>query len=228
MRSAVVRRERVHWRRLGVVTMAIPVLGAAGWLVGFSSVLATEHVAVTGAAITSTDAVRTAAQVPIGLPLVRQDGEAIAARVAALRPVEKVKVSRKLPHTVVIAVTERTPRLAVRRPNTVILVDSTGVPFENVSKVPQGVVVAQINPDATPLLVEAGRVAGALPDTFARRVAHIEAGSPYSIRLVLRSGTVVTWGTAADSPLKAQIAERLLKRKPRAIDVSAPNAPAVR
>ena len=44
------------------------------------------------------------------------------------------------------------------------------------------------------------------------------------------SGVTVNWGSAADSPLKAQIVTALLKDgKPRAtIDVSSPNNPAVR
>ena len=46
---------------------------------------------------------------------------------------------------------------------------------------------------------------------------------------MLKSGIKVNWGSAADSPLKAQIVEALLKREPAAtIDVSSPHTPAAR
>ena len=61
------------------------------------------------------------------------------------------------------------------------------------------------------------------------RVRTLAANDPDRITLVLRSGVRVNWGSSADSPLKAQIVEALLKRKPSAtIDVASPHNPAVR
>jgi cell division protein FtsQ len=55
------------------------------------------------------------------------------------------------------------------------------------------------------------------------------AGNRDSITLVLESGKTVTWGSSADSELKAQVVMALLNKKPKSsIDVSSPHNPAVR
>jgi cell division protein FtsQ len=60
-------------------------------------------------------------------------------------------------------------------------------------------------------------------------VDRMTAGNRDSITLVLESGKTVTWGSSADSELKAQVVMALLKRKTESsIDVSSPHNPAVR
>ena len=77
------------------------------------------------------------------------------------------------------------------------------------------------------LLRDLGLVAAALPEIAAQQGPHLTASDPDRITLVLKSGVRVNWGNSADSPLKAQIVQALLKRKPAAaIDVSSPHTPA--
>ena len=215
-------------RRALVVVLVIALLAAAGWLVGFSSVLATERVTVSGTRLLSVDGVKKAAAVPIGLPLARQDTTAIAARVAGLAPVEVVTVARSWPNTVSIKVAERTPLVAVKTSGGYLLVDHTGVSFETVSLLPTGVVEVSIAADNAPLLADAGTLVAALPKALRDQLATISADAPDSFRVHLDSGLVITWGTADESALKGQVALLLLKQKPKAIDVSAPHSPAVR
>jgi cell division protein FtsQ len=71
-------------------------------------------------------------------------------------------------------------------------------------------------------------VADALPAKVKRRVATIQARTPDGIRLQLTDGDTVVWGSAADSPLKAEVLTALLKQPATTYDVSAPHYPAVR
>ncbi len=233
-RPSLAEQRRRHERRIRrirralIVLLVVALLAAAGWLVGFSSVLATERVTVSGTRLLTVDQVKTAAAVPIGLPLARQDTTAIARRVASLAPVDTVTVDRDWPHTVSIKVVERTPLVALKAAGGYLLVDHTGVPFETVSLLPAGVVEVGIDSGNATLLADAGTIAASMPTALADQVATMTADAPDSFRVKLDSGLVITWGSADESALKGQVALLLLKQKPKAVDVSAPHSPAVR
>ncbi len=208
--------------------LVVAVLVTAGWLVAFSSVLATREVTVTGNRILSSEDVRAAAQIPLGRPLARQDTDAIEARVAALRPVRSVQVTRSWPRTLVVTVHERAPVLAVAEPNGFVLVDAVGSAYLSVPTVPTGVVQAAVDPSNVPLLTDVGVTARALSPELAKKVRIIEASSSDGITLRLRDGDRVIWGSADDSALKAQVVGALLDRAASTYDVSAPHSPSLR
>ena len=211
-----------------VVLLVLALLATGGWLVGFSSVLAARTVRVTGSRTLSADEVRTAARVPLGVPLARQDVDAIANRVHALRVVDSVTVSRTWPTTVSIAVTERTPVLAVRQPDGFVLIDATGTWYLTVPTVPAGVLLADVDPANAPMLADLAVVASALPNGLKGKVYKFTALSRDGIKLVLKDGDVASWGDSSESKLKAEVLTGLLKRKATAYDVSAPHNPALR
>ena len=228
---AELQRRRSRRRalvRAGIVGALVLLLAAAGWLVAFSSVLAARQVTVAGQHELTVAQVRTAAAVPLGRPLARQDLDAIAARTAALPQVDAVRVVRDWPTTVAVTVVERTPLLAVLQPDGYALVDGHGVAYEKSASIPEGVLRADADPTATPLLVQLGVVAAALPEGLRGRVTRLHATSPDDISLDLRGGLVVHWGDASESPLKAQIVSALRKKAKTSIDVSAPHTPAAR
>lgn len=220
------RRHR-RWLQLLIAVLALAVLVAGGWLVAFSSVLATEQVAVSGTDVLSADEVRAAAQVPLGRPLARQDTDAIAARVAALGPVSSVRVTRRWPRTLLLTVVERTPVLAVARPSGFELVDAVGSAYLSVSSLPTGVVETTADPADPALLSTVGVVASALPPALARKVRTIGATSADGISLTLRDGDRVVWGSSDESVLKGQVLAALLAQPARTYDVSAPHNPTI-
>ena len=71
-----------------------------------------------------------AAQVPIGVPLARQDLDAIAQRTTTLPAIEAATVTRDWPSTITVTVVERRPVLAVRQPEGYVLVDKSGVAYQ--------------------------------------------------------------------------------------------------
>jgi cell division protein FtsQ len=208
--------------------LVLGVLAGAGWLVGFSPVLAVDRVEVRGAHRLAASSVRQAAAVPLGVPLARQDLAAIAGRVGSLPQVESAEVSRRWPNTIRVAVVERRPVLGVRQPEGFVLVDTRGVAFESRRSLPSGVLQADVDPSNVAVLREVGTIAAAMPTALRGRVERLRATSTSSVRVVLGDGVQVNWGTAADSALKADIVLALLKRKPSTIDVSSPHNPAIR
>lgn len=219
-------------RRLLVGLIAgilVVVLAIAGWLVLFSSVFAVERVQVAGTTELTVTQVQGAAQVPLGRPLARQDLRAIAERTTQLPQVEQARVSRHWPNTINVVVVERRPVLAVAQPSGFVMIDQTGLAYEVRSSVPKGVQQVDVTASDAPLLADVAVVSAALPGGLRAKVKRIAATSRDEITLGLDSGVVVTWGSSAESALKVQVTEALLKQKPRAtIDVSSPHNPAFR
>lgn len=214
---------------LGVLGLVVVLAATAGWLVYYSSVFAVQQVRVSGTHELSPAQIRDAAQVPLGQPLVRQDLTEFARRTAQLPGVAEVQVTRDWPGTVAIAVVERQPLLAVQQPQAYAIVDRHGVAYTERGAIPKGVLQADVNPDDVALLTEVGVVATALPAGLKAKVTRLAALDRDDITLRLDSGVVVTWGSADQSPLKAEVTAALLKRKPQSrIDVSSPHTPAIR
>ena len=226
-------RKRRSRRRKAVAFVAImlvlALLGASLWTMYFSTVLVTKRVRVVGTFDLTAAQVSLAAQVPLGVPLARQDLDAIAQRTTTLAAIEAATAIREWPSTITVTVIERRPILGVRQPEGYVLVDKFGVGYQTQQVLPPKVVLAVVNPGDKPLLTEMATVAAALPSKLRGRVDRMTASNGDSIALVLESGRTVNWGSSSDSELKAQIVTALLKREPKAsIDVSSPHSPAVR
>jgi cell division protein FtsQ len=222
------RTRRMLRTRVAVAAGVVGLLAAAVWLLTFSGAFAAQRVVVSGTETLSFDDVSAAAGVAIGDPLARQDVDAMAERVAALRAVESVQVTRDWPHAVRIAVVERRPVLAVRESGGFNLIDRFGVAYRTVGSVPGGVAVAEVNSADRPLLMQVSNVIQTLPDFLDGKVATVRAGSADSIVLVLTNGDQIIWGSAEQSDLKAKAIVALMKHKASVYDVSAPANPALR
>ena len=223
------RPRRPH-RSTVVLLVAVLLLGIGTYVAYFSPLLVVREVAVAGQRSVKADDVIAAAAVPIGTPLARQDVQGIAQRATRIPAVQAASVTRQWPSTLLVTVTERQAVFAVRQGGDFLLVDGDGVAFERVPSAPRGAVQVEADPADRALLMDVGTVAGALPPELVRKIRLLTAAGRDRMSLQLRSGVTVNWGSAADSPLKAQIVAALLKDdKPRAtIDVSSPNNPAVR
>jgi cell division protein FtsQ len=226
-------RKRRSRRRMAlafiVMMLVLALLGGSLWTMYFSTVLVTERVNVVGTFELTAAQVSLAAQVPLGVPLARQDLEAIAQRTSTLPAIETASVIRDWPSTITLAIVERRPVLGVQQPEGYVLVDKSGVAYQTRQVLPPKVVLAVVNPGDRYLLTEMATVAAALPNKLRSSVDRMTASNRDSIALVLDSGHTVSWGNSSDSELKAQIVIALLKREPRSsINVSSPHNPAVR
>lgn len=228
------RRRRQRWlgRVVPLVVLALVLLLAAGavWAVTASPLFALRHVEVVGAEHVSADAVRAAAEAPLGTPLPRLATAPITERAA--RPVEiaSVEAQKRYPNTLVLHVRERTAVFALRSAGQSRLVDANGVDFLPApDPLPDGLTVADV-PAGGPrqLYADLAAVARELPEEL--RGGTLRADGRDAITLALTDGHKIVWGSAEQMPLKVEVALALRRANPDAgtYDVSSPSRPVVR
>lgn len=209
--------------------LVVAVVGGAGWLMFFSSVVTVSEVSVSGNETLSATRVEAVAKAPMGRPLARVDLGAIRARVETIPAVKSVSVSRSWPHTVAITVTERTPVAAVDRGAGLQAVDEDGVLFGSYPRLLADLPRVQTAPDVkSEALAEAARVVTSLRSDIQARVERVEVETIDRIRLRLAGGRTVMWGSAEDSAEKAAVLAVLLEQEAQEIDVSVPGRPTTR
>src|SRR4029450_1582218 len=187
-RQAVRSRRRRKASVFIVLALVLALLGTSLWGLYFSTALVTKRVNVVGIHNLTRTQVSLAAQVPLGVPLVRQDLDAIAPRTATLPAVESAAVTRDWPSTIPVTVVERRPVLAVRQSSGYVVVDKYGIAYQTQPVLPPEVLLAEVNPGDVPLLSEVAIVAAALPHKLRVKVDRITAGSRDGISLLLTSG----------------------------------------
>lgn len=228
------RRQRSTWRtrlvRGGVVVAVLGVFALATWLVGYSDVLTADQVRVTGADGALVETVTEAAAVPIGRPLARVDTAEVAANVETIPDVASVTVTRDWPSTVAISITGRVPLASLEGDEGWYGVDVEGVLFAPQAEpaADRPVLVAPDGAQGQQARAAGVGVADALPAQVLGDVARIEAPSPVEVRLVLRDGPVVVWGSAEDAERKADVLAVLLQTPATQYDVSVPDRPTIR
>ena len=219
--------------RLGrVVVVALAGAGVAAWLLLASPLTTVTAVDVDGASSRWAAQVRAAAEREVGTQLARVDSASVAARVRAVPGVLRASVALRWPHTLVVSVVERTPAVGVRVPGGVHVFDATGADL-GVRLVAQGVplVTAPARSLRGATVAAALQVRDSLPPSVRTDVVQLGAATPDDVWFVLRGGTRVRWGSADAAADKAAALAAMRAAAPhgraRAVDVSAPDAPAV-
>jgi cell division protein FtsQ len=229
-RRAFARREWarrwVTWKYVVAAVVLVGLVAGSLWLFLFSSVLAVKQVDVAGVDGLRPEQVRAAGAVSTGEPLARVDLDAVRTRVQALAEVRSAAVTRQWPDTIVIEVEERVAIAVVDIGGALRGLDREGVVFDDFRQAPPGLPRVETDTGAgREALQEAADVVSALPDDLAARADHVEVATVDQISLVLRDGRTVLWGSAEESPLKAEVLVALLEGPGRAFDVSVPGRP---
>ena len=226
--ALTLRRHAPSRRSVLVATALVLALVAAGWVLLASPVTAVREVAVTGTSRTDPEAVRAAADGQLGRPLLRVDEDAVRAGLSGLPYVGTVRVGRDWPHGLVLEVTERVPVAAVPAGEGVDLLDAGGAVITSVPQAPQDVPLVSVDvaTAGSGAVRAAGEVAASLPAQLRADVAEVGARSADDVRLRLREGQEVRWGSADGSALKARVLQVLRQRPAQGYDVSAPTVPA--
>jgi cell division protein FtsQ len=186
-------------------------------------------VTVTGLATVPEQAVRDAAAVPSGVPLVSVDTAGIAQRVAALEGVARVEVRRAWPHTVEILVTERVPVALWATPQAVFEVDGTGLPYRRAPQPPPALPqlrFAGVGPQ-DPATTAALAVLHDLSDPLRAQVTTVEVAGT-TVTLGLADDRSVRWGDPDRAADKIAVLGPLLGQPGSVYDVSSPDLPTVR
>jgi cell division protein FtsQ len=236
-RRIEVKREAGRKRlRVLLVAMGAFVFAGVVYLVVESPALDVDHVRVSGTRNLTAQQVIDTAAVPRGAALLRVDTGAVAHRLEALPWVEHAKVSRDVPGTLRITVTEYAPTAYVRIPTGgVALVAPTGHVIARAATPPVGAVeiVGLRRVPALGALVSPPSSAGivrVLPAALARQVSAVDVGGD-GVSLKLARGGDVRLGSLTDLRAKAASALAVLDRvgtQPFVyLDVSMPETPVV-
>jgi cell division protein FtsQ len=233
------RRRRAPWRAAFFVLAAAAIIVGVGYALLGNRLFVVRSIAITGTHLVTQEQVRAAADVPLGTPLLRVDATAVESRVAAIRQVASVTVTKDWPDHLVIAVTERVPAVAV---------EMSGGGYDLVD--PAGVIVrwAKTKPAALPVFLTAltgGQLRGdpgvaataavlrELRPWLASSVAKVGVAQELTgvgtqvresevVTLYLRDHRTVRWGGTDRAALKNREVAILLRQPARYIDVSAP------
>jgi len=227
-------RRRLSNRYVFFALAAVAIVAGVAWALLESRFFVVRSVHVTGTHLVTGAEVRSAAAIPPGLPLIRVNSATVAHRVERIRQFQSARVSRNWPDGITIAVTERTPALAVRTGSGYQLVDRYGVAVESAAQRPPGLPLFQpaALPGSVPVSVPALRGSPAvyaaavvlheLPRYLARSVVTVQAPSASVVTLKLARGITVVWG-APDRPAeKARELALLMRTHARTYNVSAP------
>lgn len=241
-KPAIGRRRTNPWKATFAVVLVVGLLGAALWVVLGSRLLVVRHVQITGMKRLDRAEVLDAASVRLGTPLARLDTGAVGERVATVAQVRSVAVSRSWPSTLRIAITERTPRVAVAHDGRFDLVDGAGVTVVTKKK-PNGLPRLEVGGTlpGNPAVRAAVSAAAALPPSLRPHLRRITAPDAAHVTLHLRlwrrvpgphvAGRphghavpiTVGWGDGSRAREKADVLMSLLPHRARRYDVSDPD-----
>jgi len=208
------------------------VVAGVGWALLGDRLLVVRSVSVTGTRLLAPQQVISAADVPLGTPLLSVDTGAVTRRVEAINDVASASVTEDWPDHLVITVTERVPALAIRMAGGVYdLVDPSGVIVRATKAPPSGLpLFAATVPGSAlrgnPEVTAAAAVLGELQPWLARQVTQVSAAAvpagPVQVTLNLENGKTVQWGSTDNAALKNRELSILLSGHLHDIDVSVP------
>ncbi|MGD9989409.1 cell division protein FtsQ/DivIB [Pseudonocardia sp.] len=233
----------VRRRRIALLVVVLVLLGGLAGGVAFllygSGLADVETVSVEGALAVPQDQILATAAIPTGGPLAGVDTSGAEQRVATLPGVESVTVGRDWPHTVVVTVVERVAVALADTPKGLMLVDRTGVPYEQAPEVPPVLPHLNVSITGTVAPGDVQTTAGlgvlaALPDAVRSEVLTITVIAPAAtgglptVELALSDDRRVVWGSAENSQRKAAVLTALLTERGSVFDVASPDLPTIR
>ncbi|GIG27900.1 hypothetical protein Cma02nite_05000 [Cellulomonas marina] len=241
-RSAARFAERVRLRRtlarrkVAALVGGVVALAAVAWVLLWSPVLALDpaRVRVTGAStVVAVDQVDAVVAARSGVPLPRLDTVALRDELLDVPGVREVRVLRLWPHGLAVELVARQPAAAVPEADGgFVLLDTDGVQVGRVDDVPDGLPVVDVPVGRPRVLAAVLRVLEGLPADLLAQVADVSAGTEDTVRLGLRDGVAVEWGSADGTALKAAVLATLRASADAAgvtvYDVSAPTMPITR
>jgi cell division protein FtsQ len=206
--AAAPRSGGGRWKTAFFALTGVAIAAIAVWALLGSSLFVVRHVTVTGSGSVPSAEVIHAAGIAPGTPLARVNATAAARRVEQLTQIRSARVSKHWPDSVVIAVTDRTPALAVASGTGFALVDEFGVVVSHAPRQPPGLVLMTPAPPVaslrgSPAVMAAATVLGQLTPQVRAEVTAVSAASPTAVTLHLRGGVTVVWGSTGRAAAKA-------------------------
>ena len=169
-----------------------------------------------------------------GVPLPRLDTVALREQVLDLNGVRDVEIRRAWPSGLAVLLESREPVVAVPVDDGFALLDADGVHVRTDPVVPEGLpeIDAPLDDQGARALDAALVLLNALPADLHAQVAEVSAPTRDAVRMTLRDGVVVEWGSSEEAALKVRVLQTLRAVPENAgvtvYDVSAPRLPVTR
>ena len=237
-------RRNLARRQVLLVSGSTVAVGALGWLLFFSPVLALDpaQVTVQGAGtVVAVDQVLGVVDAHATTPLPRLDTVSVRDEVLEVPGVREARVTREWPQGLLVVLVAREPVAAVpEQPDAgaqaatpdapgFALLDMDGVQVGRVDVAPEGLPVVDVPVGDKRTLRAVLSVLQQLPPDLLAQVGDVSARTQDTVTMKLRDGVQIDWGSAQETPLKIAVLTAL-RASPAAagaqvIDVSAPRLP---
>ena len=224
VRSAAPKRKRISigpW----LVWLLFVLLLAAWWSLYQSTWFVAKEVKISGNFRLASEKIVEAAAVPIGNSLMSINPASISEQLKTLPEIKEVTVERGWPNSILIVVKERTPIAVAATATGYNLIDSDGINAGKVSSPLAGLLVISAEPDS-PAMTNAIQALAAIPPKW--KITGLSAPTQDSVVAKLKNGAVVKFGSGERATDKVEVAEALMDKGYKVIDVSAPDAPTVK
>ncbi len=180
-----------------------------------------KKVEVSGCQTVSEEQVIELSGLTVGTNLLKIDAKGAISKIVMHPVIKKVQVSRKIPHTLELKVTERTPVALVVGNDGYLAVDIEGIYLKQVDDllnlhlpVVSGLSIEErASPGAdltTAGLQAALQLIEVMDQTFLENVAEIKASSPYTLTLKMLQGVEIRFGEPEEIERKLQLIQELL------------------
>ncbi|SJM65511.1 FtsQ-type POTRA domain-containing protein [Gulosibacter sp. 10] len=168
-----------------------------------------------------------------GAPLAQLQAQDVGERLEQFDLVQSYSVQRLPPSELVVRIVERVPVGVVVSDDRIDVVDAAGVTLWSDAEAGASLPVIRVEGDtASTAFAGAAHVSLSLPAELRAEVEAITASSPEDVRLELRDGTEVLWGSVDDSAHKARVFDSLriatADQGVTLYDVSSPERPVTR
>ncbi|QPT53207.1 cell division protein FtsQ/DivIB [Rothia kristinae] len=234
-RTSRLRRlvPRTRLGRIGAGLLTLVVVAAVFLGVVFASpLLAVRTITVEGTGAADRAEVARKLEPLEGTPLPRVTQQQVRDLIGQDVVIRDVSIEAHPPHELVVTLQERVPVAAVKDGDRYILVDRDGTAVGAADSVEQAKVPLidggrqAVTQDSFRDVV---RVLQALPQSLLQQMTAAKAQSDTDIRLEMKDGSTVLWGTADDSEQKAQVLRALIQAVGgdgvSTYDVSSPDHP---
>ena len=197
--------------------------------------IAVEKIRITGLHAVSQKQVRKALRDQLGVPLSLINQQHIVDELSSFTRIESVAIVAELPHTLHVAVTERSPIAIVVVNGVAYLYDLAGIRLGVAHSSDMYPLISSAGePKSSASYKEAIAVLLSLPSKLLSKVASVNASSQDNVTLQLRgyAGQKIIWGDSSRGIFKSRVLAALMANQKQTdrvtYDVSSPDAPVVR
>lgn len=223
--AAPTKRRRLPVRFVVFTILAVTIVAALVWMLSWYSPVPVRQVVVSGAAPDKQAEVLAAAAITDGTAIRDVDTQGAVDRIRAVPGIQDVEIVLQRPFTIDVRVSQRFPFAVTQVGQNWVVLDQQGRTISEGPERPQGLPAIAVQDGGS--AADGVAAVGGLPPEIRATIKDVLVTSDGHIGVSLASGVTVDWGRAGQDELKGQTVAQLLAYKPKVINVSVPERPAL-